>query len=103
MPQGTAEAYKSAYEWKIFSHIVEMDFSGGEEVEADAEAAVRVYASAGGLTIANADAGTPIAVYTAAGVLVYRGVASDTCEEIPVPGGQLYLVKCGSRTIKVLM
>lgn len=70
VPQGTAEAYKSAYEWKDFSHIVEMDFSGSEEAKADAEAAVRVYASAGGLTIANADAGTPIDVYTAAGVPV---------------------------------
>lgn len=103
MPQGTAEAYKSAYEWKDFRHIVEMDFSGSEEMEADARAAVRVYASAGGLTIENADAGTPITVYTAAGVPVYRGIASDTGVEIPVPGGQLYLVKCGSHTVKVPM
>ena len=103
MPEGTADAYKAADEWKDFYNIVETDFSGTEEIAADAAADVTVYAAAGRIVVENAAAGTPIAVYSADGMLIYSGTVSDTRTEIPAPAGKLYIVKCGKAVFKTVM
>lgn len=103
VPEGTADAYKAADEWKDFYNIVETDFSGTEEIAADAAADVKVYAAAGRIVVENAAAGTPIAVYTADGVQVYGGTASDGRTEISAQAGKLYIVRCGNAAYKTAM
>ena len=103
VPEGTANAYKVANQWKEFYNIVETDFAGSDEIAADAAADVRVYAAAGCIVVENAAAGTPIAVYSADGMLIYSGVVSDTRTEIPAPAGKLYIVKCGNAIFKTVM
>ena len=103
VPEGTADGYKSANEWEDFYNIVETDFSGIEDIAADAAADVKVYAAAGRIIVENAAAGTPIAVYSADGVLIYGGVVSDAFTEIPAPAGKLYIVKCGNAVFKTVM
>ena len=103
VPEGTADDYRVADEWKDFYNIVETDFAGTEEIAADAAADVTVYAAAGRIVVENVAAGTPIAVYTADGVRIYSGVVSDTFTEIPAPAGKLYIVKCGKAVFKTVM
>ena len=103
VPEGSADDYRVADEWKDFYNIVGTDFSGTEEVAADAAADVKVYAAAGRIVVENAAAGTPIAVYSADGVRIYSGVVSDTFTEIPAPAGKLYIVKCGKAVFKTVM
>ena len=103
VPEGTADDYRVADEWKDFYNIVETDFAGTEEIAADAAADVTVYAAAGRIVVENAAAGTPIAVYSADGMLIYGGTVSDTFTEIPAPAGKLYIVKCGSAVFKTVM
>ena len=103
VPEGTADAYKTADGWKDFTNIVETDFAGSEEIAAEAAADVRVYAAAGRIVVENAAAGTPIAVYSADGMLIYSGTVSDAFTEIPAPAGKLYIVKCGNAVFKTVM
>ena len=103
VPEGTADDYRVADEWKDFTNILETDLSGIEEIAADAAADVKVYAAAGRIVVENAAAGTPIAVYSADGVQIYGGTVSDTRTEIPAPAGKLYIVKCGNAVFKTVM
>ena len=103
VPEGTADDYRVADEWKDFTNILETDLSGIEEIAADAAADVKVYAAAGRIVVENVAAGTPIAVYTADGVRIYSGVVSDTFTEIPAPAEKLYIVKCGNAVFKTIM
>ena len=103
VPEGTADDYRAANEWKEFFNIAETDFAGSGEIAADATAAAKVYAAAGRIVVENAAAGTPIAVYTADGVQVYGGAASDGRTEIPAQAGKLYIVRCGNAVYKTAM
>ena len=103
VPEGTADDYRAANEWKEFFNIAETDFAGSGEIAADAAVGAKVYAAAGRIVVENAAAGTPIAVYTADGVQVYGGTASGGRTEIPAQAGKLYIVRCGNAAYKTVM
>ena len=103
VPEGTADDYRAANEWKEFFNIVETDFAGSGEIAAYAAVGAKVYAAAGRIVVENAAAGTPIAVYIADGVQVYGGTASGGRTEIPAQAGKLYIVRCGNAAYKTAM
>ncbi len=102
VPEGTADDYRAAGEWKYF-YIVEYDPSGSEEISSDAGTAAKVYAAAGRIVVENAEAGMPVAVYTVGGVQIYGGMSDGFRMEIPAATGRLYIVKYGDSVFKAAM
>ena len=103
VPKGTLEAYKAADEWKEFVNIVEVEYTGIEEVGADRAGQAVITACGDGIVVENLPAGTAVTVYTLSGTVVYEGVASGSRTELTLPAGHLYLVKCGQSVTKVAL
>ena len=99
VPSGSLEAYQEAQVWQNFSRIVELDPTGIGEVATDGT--VSVSAGRDGILVVEGAAG-PVEVYDAKGVLVVRIDAGGSTTEVPLPGGGLYLVKAGGKTVKVM-
>lgn len=99
VPSGSLEAYQEAPVWQDFSRIVELDPTGIGEVATDGT--VSVSAGRDGILVVEGAAG-PVEVYDAKGVLVARIDAGGGATEVPLPGGGLYLVKAGGKTVKVM-
>lgn len=103
VPKGSLEAYKKAYTWKDFVNIVEVEYTGIEEVGADRAGQAVITACGDGIVVENLPAGTAVTVYTLSGTVVYEGVASGSRTELTLPAGHLYLVKCGPTVTKVAL
>ena len=92
IPKGTLVAYEKTTPWRDFWNIVEMDFSGVDEVAADGGDAVRVE---NGRIVTEGDALTE--VLDLQGRTVYRGY-DRVVDNLP---SGLYVVRSGNNTIKI--
>ena len=92
VPTGTLRAYKNTNPWRKFWNIVEMDFSGVDEVAEDRGDAIRVE---NGRIVTEGDALTE--VLDLQGRTVYRGY--DRVVDNLARG--LYVVRSGNNTVKI--
>lgn len=92
VPNGAAEAYKSAPYWSEFNI---MEYDGVDAVESDE---VKIATNGQTLIVTGAAEGAQLEVYSADGRMIYNG--TDRCFELPQPG--LYIVRIGSLTKKVV-
>ncbi len=101
IPNGSKEDYSTAHDWRYFKRIKE-----------DAETAsigslsledVKVTGGDGEISIEHIDKPTDVYVYSVGGKLIARESAASGSINLQVPKGQLYIVKVGGRTYKVVM
>jgi len=92
IPKGTLAAYEKVDPWRNFWNIVEMDFSGVDEVAEDDGDAVRVE---NGRIVTEGDALTE--VLDLQGRTVYRGY-DRVVDNLP---SGLYVVRSGNNTVKI--
>ncbi len=92
IPKGTLAAYEKTTPWRDFWNIVEMDFSGVDEVAEDGGDAVRVE---NGRIVTEGDALTE--VLDLQGHTVYRGY-DRVIDNLP---RGLYVVRSGNNTVKI--
>ena len=92
IPKGTLAAYEKTTPWRDFWNIVEMDFSGVDEVAEDRGDAVRVE---NGRIVTEGDALTE--VLDLQGRTVYRGY-HRVIDNLP---RGLYVVRSGNNTVKI--
>ena len=101
IPNGSKEDYSTAHDWRYFKRIKE-----------DAETAsigslsledVKVTGDDGEISIEHIDKPTDVYVYSVGGKLIARESAASGSVSLQVPKGQLYIVKVGGRTYKVVM
>lgn len=97
VPSGTIEAYKQVVPWKNFQHIEEMNFSSVDKIEDNNNGSLHIAVNNRTLTIDGIGAQESITLYDMQGQIVYNGT-SHTVEGM-TPG--MYIVKAGSRTIKI--
>ena len=97
VPTGTKTVYKIVDPWRNFWNIEEMDFSGVDGIEADEYGAPHISVNNGILTIGRIRSDENVSVYDMQGRIFYSGT-SHTIDNLS-PG--LYIVKTGSRTIKI--
>ena len=97
VPTGTKTLYKIVDPWRNFWNIEEMDFSGVDGIEADEYGAPHISVNNGILTIGRIRSDENVSVYDMQGRIFYSGT-SHTIDNLS-PG--LYIVKTGSRTIKI--
>lgn len=97
VPTGTKTEYEKVYPWSDFWNIEEMDFSGVDGIEADEYGAPHISVNNGILTIGRIRSDENVSVYDMQGRIFYSGT-SHTIDNLS-PG--LYIVKTGSRTIKI--
>lgn len=67
------------------------------------QAAMKVYAAEGSLTVRGVPQGKSICVYDTAGMLLKKVTSKGDNTRIPVPGGKVYLVKTAGMTVKIAM
>ncbi len=97
VPTGTKTEYEKVDPWRNFRNIEEMDFSGVDGIEADEYGAPHISVNNGILTIGRIRSDENVSVYDMQGRIFYSGT-SHTIDNLS-PG--LYIVKTGSRTIKI--
>ena len=97
IPTGTKTKYEKVDPWRNFWNIEEMEFSGIDGIEADEYGAPLISVNNGILTINGIGSHESITVYDMQGRIFYNGT-SHTIDKL-TPG--LYIVKAGSRTIKI--
>lgn len=96
IPVGSRQTYSSAYPWNQFKHMVEMDFSEIDAIEATDT--VTVNAIDGHITVEGVDDAT-VDVYTINGTVVYSGNA----ETLPTLPHGAYIVRVATTTAKVVL
>ena len=101
VPTGTKTEYEKVDPWRNFWNIVETDFSGDfsgiNGIEADEYGAPHISVNNGILTIDGIDSHESVTVYDMQGRIFYNGT-SHTIDDL---SSGLYIVKAGSRTIKI--
>lgn len=97
VPQGSAQAYRDAAMWCYFKNIVEEVTTGVDAIPADGNNDIRVIAD-GGVIAVDAAEGTPVVIYSVAGANVWSGVAPAS---VVAPSQGIYIVKAGTKTVKV--
>lgn len=97
VPVGTKAEYEKVDPWRNFWNIEEMDFSGIDGIEADEFGTPHISVNNGILTIDGIGSHESVTVYDMEGRIFYNGT-SHTIDKLS-PG--LYIVKAGSRTIKI--
>ena len=97
VPTGTKTEYEKVDPWRNFWNIEEMDFSGVDGIEADEYGVPHISVNNGILTIGRIRSDENVSVYDMQGRILYNG-PSHTIDNL-LPG--LYIVKTGSRTIKI--
>ena len=105
VPVGSAELYRQAGGWNMFTNYVELSefpFAGVEAIPLNPESGVKVYGRNGNLVVECADSQPTggYAVYGIDGQPVAQGVAGSLPVEIPLPSG-LYIVRVGRSVYKV--
>ncbi len=96
IPTGSLSAYQEADVWKEFSNIVEMDFSGVEDVLAED---VTITIQNGAIVVNGVDEPIYIEVYNLQGQRVYSGYETT----IPMNERGIYLVRIANRVVKVVL
>ena len=98
VPTGSAELYREASGWNVFTNFVEMEFTPEASLQSvSSPGYVRVYASIGSIVI---DGITDFAVYSLPGQLVAQGVSLSGEVRVDMPSG-IYLVRTAEQTHKV--
>ena len=97
VPVGTKAEYEKVDPWRNFWNIEEMDFSGIDGIVADEFGAPHISVNNGILTIDGIGTHESVTVYDMEGRILYNGT-SHTIDKLS-PG--LYIVKAGSRSIKI--
>ena len=97
IPTGTKTKYEKVDPWRNFWNIEEMEFSGIDGIEADEYGAPLISVNNGILTINGIGSHESVTVYDMQGRIFYNGT-SHTIDKL-TPG--LYIIKAGSRTIKI--
>ena len=97
IPTGTKTEYEKVDPWRNFWNIEEMYFSGVDGIESDEYGAPHISVNNGILTIGRIRSDENVSVYDMQGRIFYSGT-SHTIDNLS-PG--LYIVKTGSRTIKI--
>lgn len=62
---------------------------------------VMIYATADGVRVTNANKGDLIRVYSLDGILLRSVKAADTAIDIPLPSGDVYIIKVDTKTVKL--
>ena len=101
VPKGTREKYASLQGWRNFQNIQDAEMLGITPMNADQ--AVRVSGIAGGVVVENAVAGMSCQICHIDGKLVYERPLSEGTTTILLPTGQMYVVRVGRRTFKVMV
>ncbi len=96
IPTGSLSAYQEADVWKEFLNIVEMDFSGVEDVLAED---VNLTIQNRAIVVNGVDEPIYIEVYNLQGQRVYCGYETT----IPVNERGIYLVRIANRVVKVVL
>ena len=99
VPQGSLAAYQDAYVWENFWGLQEFDPTGISGVEAATGLDVSV--SDGCIVVDNATG--HVTVYDISGVAVASGNADGGSVSIAVPGHGVYIVRVGSKAVKVCL
>lgn len=105
VPVGSAELYRQAGGWNMFTNYIELSefpFAGVEAIPLNPDSGFKVYGRNGNLVVECADS-QPMggyAVYGIDGQPVAQGVAGSHPVEIPLPSG-LYIVRVGRSVYKV--
>ena len=97
VPVGTKAEYEKVDPWRNFWNIEEMDFSGIDGIVADEFGTPHISVNNGILTIDGIGSHESVTVYDMEGRIFYNGT-SHTIDKL-TPG--LYIVKAGSRSIKI--
>ena len=97
VPVGTKAEYEKVDPWRNFWNIEEMDFSGIDGIVADEFGAPHISVNNGILTSDGIGTHESVTVYDMEGRILYNGT-SHTIDKLS-PG--LYIVKAGSRSIKI--
>ena len=105
VPVGSAELYRQAGGWNMFTNYIELSefpFAGVETIPLNPESGFKVYGRNGNLVVECADSQPTggYAVYGIDGQPVAQGVAGSHPVEIPLPSG-LYIVRVGRLVYKV--
>ena len=105
VPVGSAELYRQAGGWNMFTNYIELSefpFAGEEAIPLNPESGFKVYGRNGNLVVECADSQPTggYAVYGIDGQPVAQGVAGSLPVEIPLPSG-LYIVRVGRSVYKV--
>ncbi|MBO4810560.1 MAG: leucine-rich repeat domain-containing protein [Prevotella sp.] len=101
IPEGTSVLYLVFNGWRNFLNIQEGEPNGILSVDADN--ALRVNGVRGGVMVNGAAASTPCQVYQLDGKLVCEQLLDGGSTMIPLPAGQVYVVRVGSKTIRVMV
>ena len=105
VPVGSAELYRQAGGWSMFTNYIELSefpFAGVEAIPSHPDSGFKVYGRNGNLVVECADSQPTggYAVYGIDGQPVAQGVAGSHPVEIPLPSG-LYIVRVGRSVYKV--
>lgn len=100
VPEGAMQAYMEAPGWRFFYNIVEGMPTGISQVES-ADNGMAVTADNGYIVISNAHG--RVNVYDVSGALIHSANVEGNDLRIAVPGHGMYIVKAGSKTLKVAM
>jgi hypothetical protein len=97
VPSGSLDAYKAADVWKGFK--LAGDLSAVTNATASA---VKVTVRNSQAVITGTEAGTALSVYNLQGTAIYTGKTSGETESITLPQRGVYIVRVGSRSVKVV-
>ena len=105
VPVGSADLYRQAGGWNMFTNYIELSefpFAGVEAIPLNPESGFKVYGRNGNLVVECADSQPTggYSVYGIDGQPVVQGVAGSHPVEIPLPSG-LYIVRVGRSVYKV--
>ena len=100
VPEGAMQAYMEAPGWRFFYNIVEGVPTGISQAES-ATNGMAVTADNGYIVISKAHG--QVNVYDVSGALIHSANAEGNDLRIAVPGHGMYIVKAGSKTLKVAM
>ena len=101
VPKGSKEDYSTAHDWRYFNRIKEdAETVGVGSLNLED---VKVTGGDGEISIEHIDKPTDVYVYSVGGKLIARESAASGSVSLQVPKGQLYIVKVGGITYKVVM
>jgi hypothetical protein len=95
---------RATYELTMPAHdvTIEAEFTVATGSYNPEATALRAYVRDGLMHVGGLSAGKPWSVYSVAGVAVYQGIADGNLAYISLPVRGVYIVKSGSKTIKVV-
>ena len=74
-----------------------------DDIEADSECTMRIYAAGGNVVVHGAAVGETIAIYDLAGTLCHTSRVDSDVQRIALPARGIYIVRVGARVAKVVI